>query len=153
MDKKEFLTKLILFITFSIIAPIVYLSIRFSLFTSKTSLSLWGVFVLMILCSMIIIMLKYYLSGMKTKWSIAKQIINGFLKIIMPLVIILILAIWFKAKYTWLLSNIDAFIEVMCVIIGCEIFAVLINPLDKWAFENNVDGLVEIVDKIIKKEK
>ena len=150
-DKSKFITRLIVFLVFSIIAPCVYIAIRFSLFKAKTSLSFWAIIIIAIIFMTFIVMIKFYLDGMKTKWSFIKQILTGFIKVIIPLLFCLILTVWLKVKAQWLLDNMNLIIETLSIIIGCEIIAIIVNPLSKWAFDNNVKGLVEITDKIFHK--
>ena len=150
-DKKKFTIKLILFLFFSIIVPCAYITIRFNLFTSKNSISLWGIIIICLIFLTISVLIKYYLAGMKTKWSYLKQLLEGFCKIILPIIVILVITIFLKMKLQWLCNNMNLFIEVLIVILASEIIAVIINPLSKWAFDNNVQGLIEITDKIIKK--
>lgn len=150
-DKKKFTIKLILFLFFSIIVPCAYITIRFNLFTSKNAISLWGIIIICLIFLTISVLIKYYLAGMKTKWSYLKQLLEGFCKIILPIIVILVITIFLKMKLQWLCDNMNLFIEVLIVILASEIIAVVINPLSKWAFDNNVQGLIEITDKIIKK--
>lgn len=148
MEKKQFITRLILFLTFSLIAPITYVSIRCGLFKAKNTISIWFIIVLGIVLAVIGLIIKYYLDGMKTKYSMLKQVLEGFIKIVLPIAFILIGVCWFKTKLEWIANNVNLLIEVLGVILGCEIIAIIVNPLPKWAFENNVEGLVEISDKI-----
>ena len=53
----------------------------------------------------------------------------------------------------WLGDNIAMIKEALYVIIPCEFVAIIVNPLPKWCFENNVDGIVEIADKILSKKE
>ena len=87
----------------------------------------------------------FYLDGMKTRYSYIKQIVEGFSKVLLPLVILLITMFLIK-------DNVTMIIESLIVIIGCETVAIFINPLPKWAFDNNVTGLGEIYDRITRKK-
>ena len=82
---------------------------------------------------------------MKTKYSLFKQILQGVIKLILPLLLFLIILIFMK-------DNIKLMIESLLVIIPCEIIAIVVNPLPKWCFENNVNGIIAITDKIFRKE-
>lgn len=153
MQKKELITRLILFLMFSLIAPITYVSIRCKLFSTKTTISVWFIIVLGVVLAIVSLIIKYYLDGMKTKYSIFKQILEGFIKVILPITFVLISVVWFKSKMEWIVSNVNLMIEILSIILGCEVIAVIVNPLPKWAFENNVDGLVQITDKIFHKKE
>lgn len=153
MTKKELITRLSLFLLFSLVAPLTYISIRCQLFSVKTSVSVWFIIVIGIVLAVVSLIIKYYLDGMKTKYSILKQILEGTIKILLPLVFTLIAVVWFKTKLEWIINNVNLLIEILGVVIGCEVIGIIINPLPKWAFENNVDGLVQITDKILHREE
>lgn len=144
---KKFVTQLCLFCLFSIIIPITYLTIRFNLFqvTSRLQIGLWGIIVIGILIGGLSVLVKYYLDGMKTKYSLLKQILQGLIKLILPLLLALVILVFLK-------DNVILVIESLVVIIPCEIVAIVINPFPKWCFDNNIDGIVAITDKILRKE-
>lgn len=98
-------------------------------------------------------MIKYYLEGMKTRFSFLKQLLTGLARVILPLTTIIILAIFFKKHNEYLVANIDNFITTMFVITISETIAVIVNPLPKWAFDNNIEGIGDIADKILKKKE
>lgn len=150
-SKISFKGKLVLFFAFSMILPIIYLSLRFNLFKVQNSLSIWAFFVIVIFALVLMFMIKYYLDGMKTKYSFLKQLLQGLIKVVFPLLIVLIGLIIFKNKLGWLSENVGLMIEAIAIILGCETIAIIVNPLPKWAFENNVEGLTEIVEKVLKK--
>lgn len=152
MTKKELITRLSLFLLFSLVAPLTYISIRCQLFSVKTSVSVWFIIVIGIVLAVVSLIIKYYLDGMKTKYSILKQILEGTIKILLPLVFTLIAVVWFKTKLEWIINNVNLLIEILGVVIGCEIIGIIVNPLPKWAFENNVEGLAQITDKILHRE-
>lgn len=147
-SRKIFIIRFIIFLVFSLIGPATYLIVRFNLFTatSKLQIGLWGVILFGIMMAVIGVLIRFYLEGMKTKYSIAKQIISGLCKLILPLTLVLILLVWMK-------DNINLVIESLCVIIPCECVAIVINPLPKWAFDNNVEGLGAFVDGILAKRE
>lgn len=138
----------------SLAIPIAYIRVRYGeLFETKTlRLSFMSVLCFALIIGVVIVMIKYYVSGMKAKYSLFKQVLEGLCKVILPLGIVLALAILFKVKSEYMLANVDKFIESMIVVIVCELGAVIVNPLPKWAFENNVEGFSEIVDKILTKK-
>lgn len=152
MSKKELTIRLVLFLTFSFVVPIAYIYIRCKLWKQVTTISFWFIIILAIAVLGGAFLIKYYLDGMKTKYSYLKQILEGFIRVILPIVIILAGALWFKSKATWLVENTNLLIEILSVILASELIAIIINPLPKWAFDNNIDGLAEITDKILHKE-
>lgn len=147
-SKKAFIIRFIIFLVFALIGPAVYLIVRFNLFetTSKLQIGLWGVILFGILIAVISVLIKFYLDGMKSKYSLIKQIVSGICKLILPLTLVLILLVWMK-------DNINLVIESLCVIIPCEFIAIIVNPLPKWAFDNNIEGLGEFVDGVLAKRK
>lgn len=125
------------------IAPIIYLIIRYRLFEVKTTvqLNLWQI-VAILFFGIVITTIGYYcVSALKTKYFWWKQIVVGVVKLIIPLSIALVIT-------TWLSNNINILKEFLIVTIICESIAIVINPLPKWCFENNIEGLVEIGDKV-----
>lgn len=140
--------KLALFLLFSLIAPCAYLIIRYDLFkpTSALQIGIWGIAVICIFLSVITTLIRYYLEGMKTKYSFLKQVLEGLIKVVLPLALALVIIVWVG-------DNVSLLKESLLVIIPCESVAVFLNPLPKWCFENNVEGIGEIADKIINKTK
>lgn len=131
-----------------ILTPILYLVIRYNLFQRelKITLGLMGVVALAFICLSIIVLIRYYVSGVKTKYSWFKQLLDGISKIIIPIGIFV--AIMYVGKhYTTQL------VELCWILIPCELVAIMVNPLPKWAFDNNVEGLSEIADKVFNRNK
>lgn len=145
-SKRNFALQLILFLSFALICPCAYLIWKFDLFTQTTSMQfgVWGIVMLGIMCSVCGVLIKFYLDGMKMKYSLMKQIMQGFISLAMPLLLALLIL-------TWLKDNIDLVIHSLWVILPCEIVAIIVNPLPKWCFENNVQGIGEIADRVLAK--
>ena len=152
MSKKEFIIRFALFLTFALLFPITYITVRCKLYRQTTTLSFWFLLLIIIVVIVTMVLIKYYLDGMKTKYSFFKQILSGTIKVLVPLAIVLFGAVWFKGKAEWIVEHTNLFIEVIGVILASEVVAIVVNPLPKWAFDNNVDGLVEITDKILHKD-
>lgn len=146
-ERNKFIILFITFILFSVVAPCIYLIVRFNLFTqaSKLQIGFWGFVVFGIIIVAVNILANMYLEGLKTKWHIGKQIVSGFCRFILPMILVLLII-------TWLRDNLSYIIEALYVIIPCECVAIVVNPLPKWCFENNVEGAGEIVDKIFKRK-
>lgn len=140
--------KLILFLLFSTVAPITYMIVRFHLFqtTTKLQVGLAGIVVIGIMIGIISVLIKFYLDGMKCKYSLVKQILQGIIKLILPLTLLLVILIWLG-------DNVAMIKESLYIIIPCELVAIIVNPLPKWCFDNNVEGISEIADKILNKNK
>lgn len=146
--KKSFYARLASFLVLAIVVPCSYLIIRFHLFTqtSAMQLGIWGIICIGIIFLSISVLIKFYLDGMKHKYSYFKQILSGIVKLILPMGVILLLC-------TWLKDNMSQLIEVLYVLLPCEFGAILVNPLPKWCFDNNVEGLGEIYDKVMSRGK
>ena len=122
--------------------------VRFHLFqtTTKLQVGLAGIVVIGIMMGVITVLIRFYLDGMKTKYSLLKQILQGIMKLILPLGLLL-------ATLIWLGDNVNMIKEALYIIIPCEMVAIVVNPLPRWCFENNVEGISEIADKIFNKKE
>lgn len=145
-EKSKFTILLIAFITSAFIAPCIYFIIRLNLFTQTTKLQVgfWGFVVFGIIIAGLNVLARIYLDGLKTKWTYAKQLVSGGVRLILPLVLVLLVI-------TWLRDNLDIIVEALYVIIPLETFAIIINPIPKWSFDNNVEGLEQIADRVFKR--
>ena len=141
------------FILFAFVLPIGHLLGKYKPFnyTETLSVGFAGIVIIGILLVGLKFLVEFYLNGVKTKYSLVKQIVSGFTKIILPMCIVAALVI-VLAKYA------EQVLSMCMVLIPCEMIAIIVNPLPKWAFENNVEGLANITEKILdvvqaKKEK
>lgn len=148
MDKKSFWIRFAIFFAVAFITPMAYLTVKYHLFepsdNKEVKVGFWGIVVIGILLCAVATLVKFYIEGMKTKWSIAKQIIEGFVKLILPLCFMLFILIWLE-------GNISLLKEALYVIIPCEAVGICVNPLPKWAFDNNVEGIGDIAESIFKR--
>lgn len=147
-DKTKFVLRLVFFIITSVGIPFAYMIYRFDLFqtTTKTNIGIAELLCIILLISLFVLLLKYYIDGMQTRYSYLKQIITGFIKVVVPLVISFLVVLWLE-------DNVAILEEFLLVTIPCEFVAIFLNPLPKWAFDNNVDGLGEIANKIFNRNK
>lgn len=131
------------------LAPIVYLFFRHNLFntteTTSVSISLWGFLAIIIFTIVVIIFCYYVISGLKTRYFWWKHVVIGFASIILPLTVCYL-------GLSWLSDNIDYLKEFILVTIGCEAVAIIINPMPKWMFENNIEGFCNIINRAFNKE-
>lgn len=143
-----FAARLILFIMLSMGGPVIYIMCRFKPFTASesTQVGFAGFIVLLILLIGIAVLIGFYLEGMKTKYSFLKQVMSGIVKVILPIVGLLCLC-WGLSKY------LEELLEILIMLIPFEFLAILVNPLPKWAFDNNVEGLGNIVGGLLDKIK
>lgn len=142
--KLIFAIRLIVFLLASVFAPCIYLIVEFNLFQAKTTMQvgLWGIICFIICASVGTVMLKYYLAGMKHKHSFTKQIVVLFLKVILPVLIAILVL-------TWLKDNISQVIKFLWVLLPCEIVGGVVNPLPKWAVENEIESITDSIDKLL----
>ena len=145
---KKFIIRMTLFLLFSLVAPCIYLIVRFNLFKADNRLKIGiaEIIVIGIFLSVLVVLIKYYLDGLKTKYSMVKQILQGVIKLILPLCLFLAIIIFLQ-------NNVDIIKQALYVIIPCEFIAIIVNPLPKWCFDNNVEGMGEIFDKIVRKKE
>lgn len=148
-----FAIRFVFFILFAFVAPIGHILGKYQPFnyTEKLSVGFAGLVIIAILLLGLKFLVEFYLNGVKTKYSLVKQIVSGFTKLILPMCIVagLVLVL---AKYA------EQVLSICVVLIPCEMIAIVVNPLPKWAFENNVEGLANITEKVLdmvqaKKEK
>lgn len=148
MDKKRFWTQFAIFASVSFVAPAVYLIVKYNLFRTTTTtgvtIGFWGIVVIGILMCAIAVLVKFYLEGMKMKWTWAKQVVEGFVKLILPMCFALFVLMWLG-------DNIALVKEALFVIIPCEAVGICVNPLPKWAFDNNVEGIGDIAESVFKR--
>ena len=152
---KKFWIQFSLFLMFSLVMPISFICFRFKLFSTTKQLNtitVWAVLALIILITVVSLLIKIYLDGMKTKYSFLKQILQGLIRVIFPLGVILIVCIFARkilmTDTKAMLTAVNNLIQTLIVCISCEAIAIVINPLPKWSFDNNVEGLAEMYDKI-----
>jgi cation transport ATPase len=146
MSRKEFWIRFSLWISFAVIAPIGFLAWRYGLFTSsegaKTSLNGWGILAVIILGIFFIYMIKEAKKGMP-EGSMLVQCLDGY-GILIPLVLLILLLDGIK-------DSIAYFEEVLIVLVVCEGIAVPINPMRKWAAQNNIERGSNLLSSSIKK--
>lgn len=144
--KTAFWIRLAVMVVVGILTPLLYLIIKYNLFgkSIKITIGLWGLIAIIFIALALVVLIKFYVSGLKTKFSYGKQLIDGICKLILPITIFVIAMIVLK-DYT------NQLIDFCWVLLPCEIVAVIVNPLPKWAFDNNVDGMGEIADKVFKR--
>lgn len=147
--KTVFAIRLVLFVLFAVIIPVLFITYRYDLFkpSSGTSLTGWGILVIIIIGVFFLSVIKILQRGLRVKHVFAAQCISGVCKVIIPLLVLFIIL-------KGISSNVDSFLQVLGCTILCEMFAIPINPLPKWVFDqqkelraeerkNTVDYLVD----------
>lgn len=132
MSKSEFWTRLAFYILFGAIIPIVFLIVRFNLFTQIDSISIggWGIVVIIFACVFFIGLMKKIEKGLP--FSLMSQIVTGLGKVIIPLVAAAFIVYYMQ----------DCMKEIFQFLLVCtcsELVAIVVNPLPKWAHENKIE--------------
>lgn len=145
-NKKLFLIRLIAFILLGCVAPILFIGFRFKLFgkVSEFSLSGWGLIGIIIAFLFVIYVSKMIRNAMP--YSMITQIIQGLLKVILPLFLLYLLINSLK-------NSLDAFSQSLLFTIICEFIAIPINPLPKWVGEHKTEQNENLIKKFIENWK
>lgn len=128
--RKIFLIRLVLFLMFALVIPIIFVADRYELFENinEFKFTMWGMVVLIIVIAVGLYILSVIQKAMP--YSMFTQVFNGLLKITLPLV-----ALWLvlnKIQNTFNLFNQC----LLCIIIS-ETIAIPINPFPKWIGERS----------------
>ena len=146
MSKKEFWIRLGIWIVFAVVAPIGFLAWRYGLFTAsdgvRVSLNGWGILAVIIIGFFLLYVIKEAKRGMP-EGSMFVQCLNGY-GLLIPLVLCVLILEAIK-------SNIGYLEQVLIVLIVCEAIAIPINPMPKWAVQNNLDRGGKFLSSAIKK--
>lgn len=141
-SKKVFAARVFAWALFSCAAPVCFIGWRYDLFKEAGSLQLsgWGLFGVVIIVAFLYTVIKYIQAGF-SEWSMTKQIINGVLKILLPIAAVLAVCIGIR-------SQLDYFIQSLCCVLICEAAAIPINPFPKWVYEKSKGRFESTVDFI-----
>lgn len=148
MSKKQFWIRLSFYIMFGLILPLIFLFWRFDLFKqtpSATKLSGWGTIAVALVVIFFIKLINAVKKGLK--YSQGVQVLNGLTKVTLPLLLIA-----FCLKFmSGFVNELFQFVIVLC---ACETVAYMVNPLQLWAMENNLEynneGLFNAFKKFFK---
>lgn len=151
--RKIFIARAIGFFAFGAGLPFAFIAWRYGLFTAKSgvqmSLGGWGIVAVAIVGIILIYMLRQV--GKALPHSMLTQCMSGFVKVIVPLGLILIILNGVK-------DSLDYFIQALTAIIICEAIAIPMNPFPSLIEEKRkeeketdrkswLDGLKEIFKK------
>ena len=135
MNWKKFTIRLILWLVFVAIIPIITIVDKYDLVKNGTlKYTGWGIIVGVILFIVVMVVLGYILKLMK--WSMLKQMITGIMIVIVPLIFLFML--------TDLIANHVAnikYILIVCTI--SEFIAIPLNPFPQMIYEKNIQDLRE----------
>jgi hypothetical protein len=130
--KKEFWTKFALYVLFAAIIPLMFLVWRFNLFgrTSKIQIGGWGLFALIFLGVFVTKTIKIVRMGLP--YSLVTQILEGIVKVLIPLGIAALCAFYLQ-------NAMKQLFQFLCLTFVCEAVAIVVNPLPKWLHEHQLD--------------
>lgn len=119
---------------FACILPFAFIAWRFELFypVSKVHIGGWGILAIVIVAVFIFSVVRYVRIAEGEKYSFAVQCLNGFCKVILPLLTLLVVLYSIR-------NNLNLFIQALGAVIICEAAAIPLNPLPKWAYDKQKD--------------
>ena len=150
MTKKEFWIRFAIWISFFLVAPFVYISVEFGIFSEQTSRSLsgWGIIAVFFLMICGIILLNMVRKSMR-KGTMWRQCFDGAFALLPILCIIFALET--------IKNNVSDFQKFLIFLVVCEAIAVPINPFPKWDMQHGMDEkenwLIGLYKKTFGKEK
>ena len=146
MSVAEFWIRFAVWIILALAVPIGYLAFAYGLFTTSkggdTCLTGWGTLAIVFSCVMLLVIVNQTKKGLR--WgSMARQCIDGVMALLPLLCAIMLLD---SVK-----GNIESFERFLIVTLVCEAVAVPVNPLRKWAEQNNVEHVEGFLVRTIRK--
>lgn len=143
MSTKQFAIRMILFTLFGLVLPLGFIIYRYDLFkTPRSTLTGFGLLAVIIAFAFLSHVLKMYRKA--NEHTLAAQIIRGYSKVIVPLVLLLYLVMKMSA-------NIDYFIQALECLIISELIAIPIDPLPMWAYQKNIEYTSISIGEVFKK--
>ena len=132
--KSVFWTRFILWSLFACALPFGFIVWRFNLFQkiAKVQIGGWGIVAIVLVALFAITIIRYIRMAINAKHTLIGQILGGFVKIIIPLLVAL--AILYSVR-----DNVNLMIQVLGCVTICEAIAIPLNPLPKWAYEAQKD--------------
>ena len=135
MKKKEFWLKLILWLFFSAVVPIMAIVDKYDMVKNGTlKYTGWAIIVFIIAFVFITVICGYIAKIFK--WSMALQIFNGVRLVLVPLLFALI-------GVELIVNNIDNVKYILVVAFISEAIAIPLNPFPKWLYMKNISDLKE----------
>ncbi len=129
--KTVFWIRFVLWALCACILPFIFIVWRFELFKTISTMQIggWGVIAIVIVAIFILTVIKYVKLAFSAKYSLTKQCLNGFVKVVLPFCVILVIVYSMR-------NNVELMIQVLGCVTVCEAVAIPINPLPKWAYES-----------------
>ena len=120
-----------LYALFMFIIPAAFLFVKFKLFQKITAFQIggWGVVFILIVGFGMIKLVKEVKRGLP--FCYATQVLNGTLKVLLPLTLCTLILYVMQ-------DNVKDVLIMMYILIPCELVAILVNPLPRWAYDNKL---------------
>ena len=143
--KSVFITRVVVWLLFACIIPVIFIGWRFAIFEKAGSLQLsgWGIIAIIIVAVTLYVIIKYIRAGF-IGWSWTKQIINGVVRVILPLGVLLAICISLQ-------NNIKVFIQALSVVLVSEAVGIFVNPFPEWVWEKTKGQCESVVDFVVNK--
>lgn len=151
MDKK-FWIRFGIWALLACVLPAAFIIWRFDLFTKVTveQYSAWTILVVIVIAVFAITCLRYIDKGIK-KYSMAKQIIMGVAKVILPLLAIYYVCFVIQQKLQAQILDLGNLMQALIVIIGCEAVAIPINPFPEYIYNEMKGESMSLIDYAFKR--
>lgn len=139
-DQRKFVARAVAWATFACVLPVAFIGWRYDLFKKVGSLQLsgWGMIGVAIVFAFGLALVKYVKAGF-SEWSMAKQILSGIAKVLLPLGALLALCVGIR-------DSLDYFIQAIGCVLMCEAVAIPLNPFPKWVYEKTQGRFESAVD-------
>ena len=135
MNWKSFTIRLILWLIFSAVVPIIAIAHKYDFVKSgNTKYTGWAIIAGVIAFISVMVSLRYVLKLLKR--SMAKQVISGVMLVIIPLCFLFVLT-------DLIANNIENIKYILVVSIVSEFVAIPINPFPKMLWEKNIRDIKE----------
>ena len=125
MDKK-FIIRAIGWTIFACLVPVAFICWRYGIFHKAGSIKFSG----LTLVSIIVLfffaraLIGYIRAGL-VGWSMFKQVLNGVIKVLIPIATVLLIANSMR-------NSLNYFVQALCVVLVSEAIAIPINPFPEW---------------------
>ena len=139
-ETRIFVIRAIIWALFSCVIPVAFIGWRYDLFKKAGSLQLsgWGLMAIVIVFVFLYVVVKYVRAGL-SEWSMAKQIVNGVVKVVLPIGSILAVAIAVR-------NNLDVFTQALSCVLISEVIAIPVNPFPEWVYKKTKGRFESMVD-------
>ena len=132
--KTTFWSRFVLWALCAGVLPFLFIVFRFKLFSKVSQLQIggWGIIAIVLAAAFVFTIIRYIKLAFSGRYSLTGQILGGICRVILPLVV-------FMAILVCIRDSVDTMIKVMGVVIACELVAIPLNPLPKWAYDMQKD--------------